>query len=181
VEALPITTPRLRIRELRPDDADALHRIYGDPEAMRYVGAAGRPRSRRQTAEILARLIASRRRHGYGLWAATLREGGGMIGMCGITPVEDEGPDVELVYLLQRDHWGQGYATEMARACLDAGFAEFRLDRIVALAYPDNAASIGVMRKAGMRPAGTTRAYGRELVRYEALQDGGRMIDSMAP
>jgi len=167
--ALPIVTARLRIRALGPADADSLHRIYADPEAMRYVGASGSVRTLEQTGEIVARLIRSRRRHGYGLWAATLRTGGDMIGICGITPVEDAGPDVELVYLVERAHWGQGYATEMARACLAAGFGAFGLERIVALAYPANAASIRVMQKCGMRPAGTACAYGRELVRYEAV------------
>jgi ribosomal-protein-alanine N-acetyltransferase len=169
VNRLPITTPRLRIRALRRTDADALHRIYGDPEAMRYVGRSGSARSREQTGKIVAELIANRRRHGFGLWAATLRGDGTMIGLCGLTPVEGAGPDVELVYLLERPRWGQGYATEMAQACLDAGFAAFGLQRVIALAYPLNAASIRVMHKCGMRPAGTIHAHGHELVCYEAL------------
>jgi RimJ/RimL family protein N-acetyltransferase len=169
VSRLPITTPRLRLRALRHGDADALHRVYGDPEAMRYVGRSGSARTREQTGKIVSQLIAGRRRHGYGLWAATLREGGEMIGLCGLTLVEDTGPNVELVYLLARSWWGQGYATEMARACLETGFAGFGLTRIVALAYPQNAASIRVMQKCGMRPAGTVTAHGHELVCYEAL------------
>jgi ribosomal-protein-alanine N-acetyltransferase len=174
VNRLPITTPRLRIRALRPSDADALHRIYGDPEAMRYVGRSGSARTREQTGKIVAQLISSRRRHGYGLWAATLRGDGAMIGLCGLTPVEDRGPDVELVYLLERPRWGQGYATEMAQACLDAGFASFGLDRVIALAYPLNAASIRIMHKCGMRAAGTVRAHGQDLVCYEALAGGSQ-------
>jgi [ribosomal protein S5]-alanine N-acetyltransferase len=170
---LPITTARLRIRALRRGDADALHRIYGDPQAMRYVGRSGSARSREQTEKIVAQLISSRRRHGYGLWAATLRGDGAMIGLCGLTPVEETGPDVELVYLLERSHWGRGYATEMARACLDAGFTRFGLERVIALAYPLNAASIRVMHKCGMRPSGTVHAHGRELVCYEALAGRG--------
>jgi RimJ/RimL family protein N-acetyltransferase len=43
---LPLTTPRLHIRVLREDDADALYRIYGDPEAMRFVGSTGKARTR---------------------------------------------------------------------------------------------------------------------------------------
>jgi RimJ/RimL family protein N-acetyltransferase len=171
-DPLPIVTPRLLIRGLRRDDLGPLHRIYGDPEAMRHVGRHRRARSREQTEAILAGLIADRARNRFGLWAATLRHGGEMIGLCGLTPVEAAGPEVELVYLLERSRWGRGYATEMASASLAAGFAAFGLERIVALAYPENGASIRVMRKCGMRAAGTAFAHGHELVRYEAVAGG---------
>jgi RimJ/RimL family protein N-acetyltransferase len=170
---LPLTTSRLHIRLLREDDADALYRIYGDPEAMRFVGSTGKARTCEQTGKSLAQFIADRERHGYGLWATDLRESGEMIGMCGLIPVEGTGPDVEVVYVLEQAAWGQGYATEMARACLDAGFGPYGLERIIALAYPENGPSIRVMQKAGMQAAGTMHAHGHDLVCYEAFADGG--------
>jgi [ribosomal protein S5]-alanine N-acetyltransferase len=169
VTPLPLTTDRLEIRSLRADDADGLHRVFGDPEAMRYVGRSGNARTRAQTAESVAQYMAAEREHGFGLWAATRREDGRMIGLCGLTLVEGKGPDVEVVYVLERPVWGLGYATEMTAACLAAGFGPFELERIIALAYPLNAASIRVMQKCGMRPAGTVHAHGNELVCYEAL------------
>ena len=175
MDPLPLTTARLCIRLLREDDLDGLHRIYGDPEAMRYVGSTGRVRSRDQTARNLTQFIADRERHGYGLWAADLRESGEMIGMCGLIPVEGTGPDVEVVYVLEQPAWGKGYATEMARACLEAGFGPFGLERIIALAYPENAQSVRVMQKAGMKSAGTMHAHGHDLICYEAFADGGRV------
>jgi [ribosomal protein S5]-alanine N-acetyltransferase len=173
MDPLPLTTSRLSIRPLRDEDADALYRIYGDPEAMRYVGSTGKARTRDQTRKSLAQFVADREKHGFGLWATELRDSGRMIGMCGLTPVEGTGPEVEVVYVLEQPAWGRGYATEMARACLDAGFASFGLERIVALAYPENGPSIRVMEKAGMQPAGTLHAHGRDLVCYEAFADGG--------
>ena len=173
MDPLPLTTTRLRIRLLENEDADALYRIYGDPDAMRYVGSTGKARTRDQTGKNLAQFIADREKHGYGLWAATLRDSGEMIGMCGLLPVEGTGPDVEVVYVLEQPRWGQGYATEMARVCLDAGFGPFGLERIIALAYPQNGPSIRVMEKAGMQPAGTMHAHGHDLVCYEAFADGG--------
>jgi ribosomal-protein-alanine N-acetyltransferase len=166
---LPLTTDRLQIRSLTADDVDGLHRVFGDPEAMRYVGSTGNARTRAQTAESVAQYMAAEREHGFGLWAADRRSDGRMIGLCGLTLVEGTGPDVEVVYVLERPAWGQGYATEMARACLEAGFGPFGLERIIALAYPMNAASIQVMRKAGMRSAGTMNAHHHELVCYEAV------------
>ena len=169
MDGLPLTTERLAIRSLTADDADGLHRVFGDPEAMRYVGSTGKARTRAQTADSVAQYMAAERANGFGLWAADRRADGRMIGLCGLTLVEGTGPDVEVVYVLERPAWGQGYATEMARACLGAGFGPYGLDRIIALAYPMNAASIQVMRKAGMRAAGTMHAHGHDLVCYEAV------------
>lgn len=168
-DRLPIETRRLSIRSLTPEDADGLHRVFGDAEAMRYVGSSGTARTRAQTADSVAQYMAAEGGHGFGLWAADRRADGRMIGLCGLTLVEGTGPDVEVVYVLERPAWGQGYATEMARACLEAGFGGFGLERIIALAYPMNAASIQVMRKAGMRSAGTMHAHGHELICYEAV------------
>jgi RimJ/RimL family protein N-acetyltransferase len=165
----PPRTARLVLRELAAADADALHRIYGDEEAARYLGAGGGARSREQTERTLESLLQHRRRHGFGLWAVEAE--GAVVGVCGLMLVEGVGPDVELVYAFERPAWGKGYATEAAGACLEAGFGALGLDRIVALAYPENTASINVMRKLGMRPAGTAFVYGRRLVRYEARSD----------
>jgi ribosomal-protein-alanine N-acetyltransferase len=162
---LPIRTERLLLRALEPGDADALHRLYGDPEAMRYVGSGG-ARTREQTEAGLARLINHQEQHGFGMWM--VENDDGPIGVAGLMLVEGSGPDVEVVYELERAAWGRGYATEAARACLEVGFRQLGVRRIVALAYPQNAASINVMRKLGMTPAGRVLAYGAELVRYEA-------------
>jgi RimJ/RimL family protein N-acetyltransferase len=165
----PIETERLLIRELRETDVDGAHRVYGDPEVMRYVGADGLPRTRKQSAAGVARMMDGQRRNGFGLWAVELRETGEMIGVCGVVHVDGAGPDVELVYEFQRSAWGKGYATEAARACLDAALGPLGLKRVVALAYRENAQSIRIMQKLGMRDAGTVEAYGHDLVCYEAL------------
>jgi ribosomal-protein-alanine N-acetyltransferase len=171
VTVLPIETARLRIRPVEESDVDGAHRVYGDPEAMRYVGADGAPRTREQTAAGVTRMIEGQERNGFSLWAVELRETGEMIGICGVVHVDGTGPDVELVYEFQRSAWGNGYATEAARACLAAALGPLGLKRVVALAYPENAQSIRIMQKLGMRDAGTVEAYGHELVCYEAIPD----------
>jgi RimJ/RimL family protein N-acetyltransferase len=67
---------------------------------------------------------------------------------------------------VRRDRWGRGYASEALREVLRIGHEELGLERIVALAWPGNDASRRVMERAGMRPEGTTNAYGRELTRH---------------
>ena len=159
-------TERFELRLLVPEDAEPLQRLYGDPEAMRYVGADGRARTPEQTAAGVGRLIGHQQQHGFSLWAVTQRETGEVVGVAGLVLEDFEGPDVEVVYELQRDAGGRGIATEVARACLDVAFTQLGLPRVIALAYPENAPSVRVMQKIGMVPDGEVEAYGRRMVRY---------------
>ena len=162
------TTERFRLQLLRPQDAEPLQRLYGDPEAMRYVGADGSTRTTEQTVTGVGRLIDHQQQHGFSLWAVAERDGGEVIGVAGLVLVEMTGPEVEVVYELVRDAWGHGIATEVGRACLDVAFGPLRLERVVALSYPQNAPSVRVMQKIGMRDDGEFEAYGRRMVRYLA-------------
>jgi RimJ/RimL family protein N-acetyltransferase len=162
------TTERCRLQLLRPQDAEPLQRLYGDPEAMRYVGAEGSARTPEQTAAGVGRLIDHQQAHGFSLWAVADRDRGELIGVAGLVLVEMIGPEVEVVYELERDAWGRGIATEVGRACLDVAFGPLALERVVALSYPENAASLRVMQKLGMTDDGELEAYGRRMVRYAA-------------
>ena len=164
---LPVDTDRLVLRPLVPDDAERLFEIYGDAETMRLVGRTGRP-----VADIDAtqRAVEAIRRHhefhGFGLWALDERNGSPLVGVAGLTWVEGRGPEVEAAYILRRDRWGRGYATEALRVVLHVGHGELGLERIVALAYLENDASRRVMEKAGMRADGTVEGYGRTMTRH---------------
>jgi len=164
---LPVETDRLRLRSLEPDEAARLFEIYGDADTMRLVGRTGRP-----VADLAAagRAVEAIRRHeelhGFGLWALDERHGSPLVGVAGLAWVEGRGPEVEAAYILRRERWGRGYATEALRRVLRIGHDELGLGRILALAYRDNDASRRVMEKAGMRPDGTVEAYGRTMTRH---------------
>ncbi len=164
---LPVETDRLRLRSLESDDAARLFDIYGDAETMSLVGRTGRP-----VADLAAtqRAVDAIRRHeqlhGFGLWAIDELDGSPLVGVAGLAWIEGRGPDVEAAYILRRDRWGRGYATEALRAVLRIGHDELALERIVALAYQENDASRRVMEKAGMRANGTVEAYGRTMTRH---------------
>lgn len=164
---LPVETERLRIRSLEVDDAVRLFEIYGDAATMRYVGRTGRPivdlEATRRAIETIRRHV---RHHGFGLWGIDARDGEPLVGVAGLAFVEGHGPDVEAAYILRRDRWGRGYATEALRAVLEIGHQQLGLERIVALAYVENDASRRVMEKAGMVPDGTVEAYGRTMTRH---------------
>lgn len=147
-------TARLLLRPFTPDDAPALFRIYGDPEVMRFMGAP--PASvEQEAANLQAHAHKYYERLGFGLWAVVHKATGDLIGRCGLLRSEIGGRiETEISYLLERGHWGQGFAAEAAGAVLDYGFRVLGLDRVVAVIHPDNVASRRVAERIGMRYEG---------------------------
>jgi ribosomal-protein-alanine N-acetyltransferase len=152
-----LETERLTLRPLVLEDAAALYSIYSDPETMKFMGHA--PDSVAQERNnIQSHLIHHYEKYNVGLWATLLKENNQLIGRCGLMHKQIEGvPEVELSYLLGRKYWGNGFATEAAKAILQYGFTKCGLGRIVAVIHPQNVASIRVAEKIGMK-------YGREVM-----------------
>jgi [ribosomal protein S5]-alanine N-acetyltransferase len=162
---LPKPTERLEYRPLERGDAMALHAVWGDPEVMRFL-PADPSGSVEDTAGRVDRHAERFRETSYGLCAVVKRDGGRVVGACGLFPVEWIGPDVEVAYHFAREVWNRGYATEAAGAWVATGFAERGLERVVALAFPANRASTRVMEKIGMRFERELDKYGVTLVQY---------------
>ncbi len=163
---LPIETERLVIRSFETTDAPALHeRVFGDADVMRFI-PRGASTSVERTRAAIDRFKSHERDNGFALWAVELRESGELIGDCGLFLVEGRGPEVEVAYHLAKAWWGQGYASEAARACIEFGFRECGLREIIAICFPEHAASRRVMEKAGMRFVGPARYYDLDLVKY---------------
>jgi RimJ/RimL family protein N-acetyltransferase len=146
-----IRTERLLLRPLNRGDLEAIVPLCADEEVMRYIGAGG-PRDRAATKVLLDHLVDAWGEHGFGLWGIIPDGEDAPVGWAGLgipsflPPVM---PAVEADWLLARDRWGRGYATEAAGAVLDHGFREIGLDRIIACVYPDNVASIRVAERLG--------------------------------
>jgi [ribosomal protein S5]-alanine N-acetyltransferase len=143
-----LETSRLSLREFQEDDSEALARVISDPETMKFYPA---PFDRSGVEEWIVR---NRRRYeesGHGLWAMVLKASGEMIGDCGLTVQNVDGVDeVEIGYHVRRDYWGQGLATEAAKACRDYGFEHLPVERIISLIRPENLPSCRVAEKNGM-------------------------------
>ncbi len=144
-----LETGRLLLRHMMPEDLESLYAVWGDPPTMLYYP---RPYSRAEVAELIER---QRRRYvddGHGLWAVVLKASGEVIGDCGLVKQEVEGgSEIEVGYHFRRDQWGQGYATEAARAAVEYGFRELRAARIIALVRPENVPSRRVAERLGMK------------------------------
>ena len=86
-----------------------------------------------------------------GLWATIQKSSGKFIGRCGLLPWTIEGRhEVEIAYLLDKEFWGQGFASEGALAIRDYAFKKLGLQRLVCLIDPKNIASQKVAEKIGM-------------------------------
>ena len=112
-------------------------------------------------------------RPGVAPWAVEAREGGRLLGHLGLRLLPELRGETELLYMLDSEVWGRGLATEGCAAALEAAFGPLGLRRVIALARSENAASIAVMRKLGMRFEGGMRMFGVQAVRYAAHAPGG--------
>ncbi len=170
----PLETDRLLVRPFSMDDLAAIHQILDVELAAEGAPAnaavfAERERWLQWTVmsyEELTRL----HQPPYGDRAIVLKDAGRLIGACGLAPSLDAfgqlpafqaagadlwrgytSPEVGLYYAVSPTYQRQGYATEAARALIDYAFTHLRLRRIVATTMYDNAASMAVMRRLGMR------------------------------
>jgi RimJ/RimL family protein N-acetyltransferase len=160
-----VTTDRLLLRAVEESDLDTYHRrLFADAEVMRYL-PGGQPLPRERLDGLVERSEAHWQSHGYGTWVVCELTTGELIGQSGLRYLE-EIEETEVFYALARPSWGQGYATEAARAAVQFGFDRGGLERIVAFAVPENVASRCVIDHLGMRFEDETRMWDLDLVRY---------------
>jgi len=148
-----IETGRLLLRPWRDDDRAAFAGINADPRVHDWLGG---PVSPAATFAMMERIGAAIARDGFGFWAAEHRADGRLAGMIGLSRVASGdlpvGPCVEIGWRLHPDFWGQGLASEGARAALDWGLGSAGLGEILAFTAETNLASQAVMRRIGMTP-----------------------------
>lgn len=152
-------TARLRLYPPRLDDLEARLAMDRDPEVLRYVSAV--PEDESEHRALIRRRILGLTGSGA-FWHVEEAARPGFLGWCGLFDLEDSGL-IEIGYRYVRAAWGRGIATEAARAVLDHGFRVLALDPIVAVAHPQNAASLRVLDKIGLRRDGTAYHYGQEV------------------
>ncbi|HXG67208.1 MAG TPA: GNAT family N-acetyltransferase [Blastocatellia bacterium] len=172
-----IETARLRMRPCTPDDVDELHRLWTDPGVRKYLwDDAVIPR---ETAEEVVNVsMETFSTRGFGFWVVMLREEQAIIGFCGFRLFDDP-PEVEILYGIYPEYWGQGLATEAAKAMIRCGFEEHGFARIWAGADPPNAASFRVMKRSGMKYAKQIRVGELDAIYYEIRRQDFQPDDSV--
>lgn len=149
---LPIRTARLRLRDFVADDFDAVRAYASNADVTRFMFYG--PRSEAETRAYLDRVIAAQTAAPRTLWElAIVRDADDrLIGACDLT--FERPAEADLGFILAREAWGYGYATEAARALVRAAFDQLSASRVFATCDVANRASAHVLEKAGFRREG---------------------------
>lgn len=145
-----LETERLYFRRLTIDDLDDLFALYHSPDVRKYYseGIPAYEETRRELEWIVNECYV---KYGFGMWATIDKTSGKFIGRCGLCPMDIEGhEEIEVAYMIAKEYWGQGLATEAAQAILNYGFEQAGLARLICVINPDNHASARVAMKIGM-------------------------------
>ncbi|GAC1655773.1 MAG: GNAT family N-acetyltransferase [Candidatus Dormibacteraceae bacterium] len=159
-----IETPRLILRQFLEADLNEYARMCADPEVMKYIGD-GQPLDRSQTWRSIAGILGHWVLRGYGLWAVEERLTGNLLGRVGL--INPEGwPGLEVGWLIDRQRWGEGFATEASREAVAVAFGPLAATHLISLIRPGNDASIRVAEKLGATHERTIEILGGEALVY---------------
>jgi ribosomal-protein-alanine N-acetyltransferase len=151
-----LLTPRLRLRELNPSDANDIFQFRSDPEVLRYMNEP----QQRNVSEALTLIEDIRQWFAEKkaiTWGITLRGEDRVCGMIGFYFWGKEYYKTELGYDLARQYWGQGIAIEAMRAVVKFGFEEMKLHRVNVDTRMDNLPSVRLVQRAGFTHEGVRR------------------------
>jgi RimJ/RimL family protein N-acetyltransferase len=162
-----LRTDRLLLRPIEERDVEPLASLYADPEVVRYLRPLDTEGTRRQVTTFRREW----HERGCGPFAIIDRSTGHFLGRSGLHywPDLDE---TEVGWVLRRDVWGRGYATEAGRTSLDWGFREHRLRRIVAIVAVGNSASSAVAGRLGMSVLREDEIFDRPVIVYARSAPG---------
>ncbi len=145
-----LTTSRLALREIVPDDLEFVAEMLLDPQVTRFYP---QPFTRAEAEAWLQRIFERYERDGYAFWLAENLQTGQPIGQVGLlSQVVENETLLEIGYMIHPQHWRQGYAHEAACGVRDYAFDTLDRDHVVSLIAPANVPSQRVALKYGARP-----------------------------
>lgn len=155
----PIETDRLILRDFNESDLDSVYKYLSDVDVCKYMvfDALNMEQSNEYLSFFIK--IQSDQPRKYIKFAIIQKDSDELIGECGINIPDMEHEKGEIVYRLNKDHWGNGYATEAIKAIIEFGFGSLNLHRIEAWCDIRNKGSINVLEKAGMIREGCLREH----------------------
>lgn len=159
-----IETERLLHRRIERDDLAKLIEMRSDPEVYQYLGGT-RLQNPEKIAKRMEFYLETWGKYGFGFSIIIWKETGEEIGWSGLQPLEETG-EIEVGYGMIKKFWGKGIGYETAMGWLKYGFETVGLERIVAIAIPENTGSWRIMEKCGMKYEKTEEHYGEKCVFY---------------
>jgi [ribosomal protein S5]-alanine N-acetyltransferase len=156
-----IETERLNLREMSEADAAFVLEVLNDPDFIRYVADRGVRTVEAAARYIDERFVESYGRKGFGLWLVSTKDGGVPVGLCGLVQ-RDSLPGVDIGYAFLPPFRGKGYAFEAAAGVVRHAREVLGLPRLYAITSTDNAVSMRVLEKLGMKFERLIRLPGEE-------------------
>lgn len=141
-----IETDRLLIRPFSMDDIEPSYIMNLDTEVSKYTGDGGVVSKKEIERRIIENVFGDYEKYGFGRLAVELKEENKFIGFTGLKYLK-EMDEVDLGYRFMKEYWGKGIATESARPCVNLGFEMLKLNKIIAMTFPENKGSIRVLEK----------------------------------
>jgi RimJ/RimL family protein N-acetyltransferase len=135
------------LRQFRDADFETYLHIISDPEVLRFIGGGVAP-TREEAWRHMAMQAGIWVLRGYGQWAIEMKATGELVGRAGVWFPEGW-PEIEAGWVIGREHWGSGYATEAGREALRQAFATLGVAHVISLIDPTNVASRRVAEKLG--------------------------------
>jgi RimJ/RimL family protein N-acetyltransferase len=146
-----LETERLMLRTWNDNDVQPMLAINQDPKVMEYFPGL---QDLEMTKNFIDKVNAHFENHGYSLYTTVRKDTNEFIGFIGLLIADFKAhftPATEIGWRLSSNHWGQGFATEGAKAVLDYAFRELKIPEIVSFTAAGNAKSIRVMQKIGLQ------------------------------
>lgn len=160
------------MRPIQISDLEALATLWADPDVTRFLPSRGAPIPREKVTKSLQSFVEHWQERDYGIWAIVEDESSPMVGYCGLRYLADL-DEVEVLYGLAKAYWSRGIATQAAKAAIAYGFNVANLDRIIAMAFPENQASRRVMEKAGLSYEKPIQIWQLDAVYYAKKRPAG--------
>ncbi|WKA54653.1 GNAT family N-acetyltransferase [Planococcus shixiaomingii] len=162
-----IQTARLEMRPYQDEDFEFLCSLFSDPEVVRFIGD-GKTRDRDGAMQFLYWIYRSYKTDPkLGLRVLVRKKDLKLVGHAGLVPQTINGAEeLEIGYWIAREHWGQGYATEAAKALKEYGSHKLGKERFVSLIQPENVASRKVAERIGLALEEEIVLGGREVCVY---------------
>jgi RimJ/RimL family protein N-acetyltransferase len=165
-----LETTRLQLRPCQIEDVQLVHALWTN-DRVRYFLFDKRVISWDEAHSFVEDSLANFEQYGYGLWLVFKRDIAHLVGFAGFLGSEDKTPS--LIYGVQPDFWGYGYATEAASAVLSYALETLALPKVKADVDEPNIESVRVLEKLGMRQTGRAIINEHPLLYFEKLRSEG--------
>jgi RimJ/RimL family protein N-acetyltransferase len=160
-----LETERLRLREFRESDIDAMATIFADEDVPRFITPNGQPQGREFAWRVMTNLTGHWTLRGFGMWALEEKATGRLVGYAGPN-FPETWPGQEIGWTVGRDFWGKGYASEAARKALIYARDTLKWPRVIHVIDPANLRSIAVAERLGSKREGEWAWNGKPIHVY---------------